>query len=151
VFFYELREGDDDIFADVLLVREEEMDADSFFELVQEIRRRVQDNVHEQDTLIEAIAEELERTTSSSRSPTNGCRRRSTSRSWTTTTTWPASTPTMTTIPTVPTTAASSSTCLATVSARTRAASTTVGAVEPPRSMALLAEQDLDTSPSLTV
>jgi hypothetical protein len=59
VFFYELREGDDDIFADVLLVREEEMDADSFFELVQEIRRRVQDNFT-QDTLIEAIAEELE-------------------------------------------------------------------------------------------
>jgi len=59
VFFYELREGDDDIFADVLLVREEEMDADSFFELVQEIRRRIQDS-YEQQTLIEAIAEELE-------------------------------------------------------------------------------------------
>jgi hypothetical protein len=60
VFFYELREGDDDIFADVLLVSEEEMDADSFFELVQSIRRRIQDSF-EQDTLIEAIAEELER------------------------------------------------------------------------------------------
>jgi len=60
VFFYELREGDDDIFADVLLVREEEMDADSFFELVQSIRRRIQD-AFEEDTLIEAIAEELER------------------------------------------------------------------------------------------
>jgi hypothetical protein len=60
VFFYELREGDDNIFADVLLVREEEMDADSFFELVQSIRRRIQDNF-EQETLIEAIAEELER------------------------------------------------------------------------------------------
>jgi hypothetical protein len=60
VFFYELREGDDDIFADVLLVREQEMDADSFFELVQEIRHRVQDSF-EADTLIEAIAEELER------------------------------------------------------------------------------------------
>jgi hypothetical protein len=59
VFFYELREGDDDIFADVLLVREEEMDADEFYELVQEIRHRVQDNFT-QDTLIEAIAEELE-------------------------------------------------------------------------------------------
>jgi hypothetical protein len=59
VFFYELREGDDNIFADVLLVREEEMDADSFFELVQSIRRRIQDSF-EQDTLIEAIAEELE-------------------------------------------------------------------------------------------
>ena len=59
MFFYELREGDDNIFADVLLVREEEMDADSFFELVQSIRRRIQDSF-EQDTLIEAIAEELE-------------------------------------------------------------------------------------------
>jgi hypothetical protein len=59
VFFYELREGDDDIFADVLLVREEEMDSDSFFELVQEIRRRIQDTFT-QDTLIEAIADELE-------------------------------------------------------------------------------------------
>ncbi len=60
MFFYELREGDDDIFADLLLVREEEMDADEFFELVQSIRLQVQDSF-EQDTLIEAIAEELER------------------------------------------------------------------------------------------
>jgi hypothetical protein len=60
VFFYELREGDDNIFADGLLVREEEMDADDFFELVQEIRLRIQDSFV-QDTLIEAIAEELER------------------------------------------------------------------------------------------
>jgi hypothetical protein len=60
VFFYELREGDDDIFADLLLVREEEVDPDEFFELVQSIRLRIQDNF-EQDTLIEAIAEELER------------------------------------------------------------------------------------------
>jgi hypothetical protein len=60
VFFYELREGDDDIFADVLLVREEEMDADAFFELVQEIRHRIQD-AFEGDTLIEAIAAELEK------------------------------------------------------------------------------------------
>ena len=60
MFFYELREGDDDVFADLLLVREEEMDPDSFFELVQSIRQRVQDSF-EQDTLIEAIAEELER------------------------------------------------------------------------------------------
>ena len=35
------------------------MDADSFFELVQEIRRRIQDS-YEAQTLIEAIAEELE-------------------------------------------------------------------------------------------
>ena len=60
MFFYELREGDNDIFADVLLLREEEMDADSFFELVQSIRLRVQDSFP-QNTLIEAIADELER------------------------------------------------------------------------------------------
>jgi len=55
VFFYELREGDDDIFADVLLVSEEEMDAESFFELVTSIRHRIQDTF-EEDSLIEAIA-----------------------------------------------------------------------------------------------
>jgi hypothetical protein len=60
LFFYELREGDNDIFADVLLLREEEMDAESFFELVQSIRLRIQ-NSFVQNTLIEAIAEELER------------------------------------------------------------------------------------------
>lgn len=60
VFFYELHEGDDDVFADLLLARETEMSPDVFFQTVQEIRRLVQDTF-EQDTLIEAIAEELER------------------------------------------------------------------------------------------
>ncbi len=60
MFFYELHEGDDDLFADLLLARETEMSPDVFFQTVQEIRRRVQDTF-EQDTLIEAIAEELER------------------------------------------------------------------------------------------
>ncbi|HEY7132324.1 MAG TPA: hypothetical protein VH440_08720 [Candidatus Limnocylindrales bacterium] len=58
--FYELHEGDEDIFSDVLLVRDDEMDPDEFFELVQSIRRRIQDT-YEDDTLIEAIAVELER------------------------------------------------------------------------------------------
>lgn len=58
--FYELHEGDDDVFADLLLVREEEMEPEDFFDVVQSIRRRVQDTF-ETDTLIEAIAEELER------------------------------------------------------------------------------------------
>lgn len=58
--FYELHEGDNDVFADLLLAREEEMDPEDFFELVQSIRRRVID-VHSHDTLIEAIADELER------------------------------------------------------------------------------------------
>ncbi len=59
MFFYELREGTDEVFADVLLVREEEMAAEAFFELVQSIRESLQDS-YEQDTLIEAIADELE-------------------------------------------------------------------------------------------
>lgn len=59
MYFYELREGDEDIFADVLLAREEEMEPEAFFELVQSIRLRIKDTF-EQDTLIEAIAEELE-------------------------------------------------------------------------------------------
>ncbi len=58
--FYELHEGDDDVFADLLLVRDEEMEPEEFFELVQAIRRRVIDSF-EQDTLVEAIADELER------------------------------------------------------------------------------------------
>ena len=60
MYFYELHEGDEDVFSDVLLVRDEEMDPDDFFELVQSIRRRIQDT-YEDDTLIEAIAVELER------------------------------------------------------------------------------------------
>ena len=58
--FYELQEGDGNVFADLLLAREEEMEPDEFFELVQSIRRRIQDS-YEHDTLIEAIADELER------------------------------------------------------------------------------------------
>ena len=60
MFFYELHEGDEDIFSDVLLVRDDEMDPDEFFELVQTIRRRIQET-YEDDTLIEAIAVVLER------------------------------------------------------------------------------------------
>jgi hypothetical protein len=60
VHFYELHEGDDELYSDVLLGREEEMLADDFFDLVQEIRKQLQGN-HEEDTLIEAIAAELER------------------------------------------------------------------------------------------
>jgi hypothetical protein len=60
VFFYELHEGDDKVYSDVLVVSESEWEPDEFFELVQSIRRRIQDTyVH--DTLVEAIAVELER------------------------------------------------------------------------------------------
>ena len=58
--FYELHEGDADVFSDVLLAHEEEYEPDEFFELVQSIRRRIQDSF-EDDTLVEAIAAELER------------------------------------------------------------------------------------------
>ena len=58
--FYELHEGDDEVFADLLLAREEEMEPEEFFDVVQSIRRRVVDNFETQ-TLVEAIADELER------------------------------------------------------------------------------------------
>lgn len=57
--FYELHEGDGDVFFDCLLFREEEMDSEEFFTVVQSIRRRIQDS-YATDSLIEAIAEELE-------------------------------------------------------------------------------------------
>ena len=60
MYFFELREGDNDIFSDLIVVREEPMQPEEFFELVQSIRRRVLDTF-DQDTLIEAIADELER------------------------------------------------------------------------------------------
>lgn len=60
MYFYELHEGDEDVFSDVLLARDDEMDPDEFFELVQSVRRQVQDS-YEDDTLIEAIAAQLER------------------------------------------------------------------------------------------
>ena len=60
MYFYELHEGDDDVFSDLLLVHDEQIEPEDFFELVQTIRANVQDTF-EEDTLIEAIALELER------------------------------------------------------------------------------------------
>jgi hypothetical protein len=60
VFFYELHEGDDDVYSDVLVVSESEWEPQEFYELVQRVRRDVQDS-YRHDTLIEAIAEVLER------------------------------------------------------------------------------------------
>jgi len=60
LYFYELHEGDDDVFSDLLLVHDEQIEAEDFFELVQAIRAKVQDTF-EEDTIIEAIALELER------------------------------------------------------------------------------------------
>jgi hypothetical protein len=60
VFFYELHEGDNEVYSDVLVVSESEWEPDEFFELVQTIRRRIQ-HAFEHDTLSESIAVELER------------------------------------------------------------------------------------------
>jgi hypothetical protein len=60
LYFYELHEGDEDAFSDVLLVHEEQFEPEDFFDLVQAVRVQVQDT-YEDDTLIEAIARELER------------------------------------------------------------------------------------------
>lgn len=60
MYFYELHEGDEEVFSDVLLARDDEMDPDEFFELVDTVRRQIQDN-YDDDTLIEAIAGELQR------------------------------------------------------------------------------------------
>jgi hypothetical protein len=60
VFFFELHEGDNEVYSDVLLVSESEWEPEEFFQLVQSIRRRIQDG-YIQDTLSEAIAIELER------------------------------------------------------------------------------------------
>lgn len=60
MYFYELHEGDDEIFMDLLLVHDELLEPEDFFELVQVVREKVQPRF-EEDTLIEAIASELER------------------------------------------------------------------------------------------
>ena len=55
MYFYELREGDEEIFSDLILARDDEMSAADFFALVSDIRGRIVDT-YEDDTLIEAIA-----------------------------------------------------------------------------------------------
>jgi len=60
VFFYELHEGDDEVYSDVLVVSESEWEPQEFFDLVQRIRVDLKDQ-YDQDTLIEAIAVVLER------------------------------------------------------------------------------------------
>ena len=60
MYFYELHEGNDDLYSDVLLACEDDLAAEDFFDLVQAVRRRVASGFAE-DTLIEAIAVELER------------------------------------------------------------------------------------------
>jgi hypothetical protein len=60
VYFYELHESEGDLFTDVLLIHDSEYDEESFLEIVLEAREAVVDSF-EEDTLVEAVATELER------------------------------------------------------------------------------------------
>ena len=60
MYFYELSESDDEILANLLLAHDAEYDEAEFLELVVEARQEVISSF-EQDSLIEAIAGELER------------------------------------------------------------------------------------------
>lgn len=60
LFFYELHEGATDLMTDALLVSEREHSPEAFAELVDGARRAVLDS-YEEDTLVEAVARELER------------------------------------------------------------------------------------------
>ncbi|MDQ3492019.1 MAG: hypothetical protein M3452_02005 [Chloroflexota bacterium] len=60
LYFYELHEGDDELFTDVLLSHDSEFDEEEFLGMVLEARGAVLDRF-EEDTLSEAIAAELAR------------------------------------------------------------------------------------------
>jgi hypothetical protein len=60
MFFYEIHEGDEDVGAAVLLGHEQRFDPDDFFALVKKVRLLLADS-YEEDTLSEAIANELQR------------------------------------------------------------------------------------------
>lgn len=60
IYFYELHEGEDEVFSDILLAHEAEYDEDEFLAVVLEAREAVL-TTHEEDTLIEAVAKELQR------------------------------------------------------------------------------------------
>jgi rRNA maturation protein Rpf1 len=58
--FYEIHEGDEEVGAAVLLAHDEQMDPFEFFELVKTARALVHES-YEEDSLAEAIANELQR------------------------------------------------------------------------------------------
>ncbi len=60
MYFYELHEGDDDLMSDVILACESEVPPGEFLDLVEQARAQVEETF-EEDTLLEAIAAELER------------------------------------------------------------------------------------------
>ena len=59
LYLYELHEGDEDVFTDVLLAHEMEYDDQEFLDLVLEARTRLVASF-EEDSLTEAIARDLE-------------------------------------------------------------------------------------------
>ena len=60
MFFYEIHEGDEDVGTAVLLAHERRFDPQDFFALVKKVRTQVLES-YEEDTLSEAIANELQR------------------------------------------------------------------------------------------
>ena len=60
MYFYELSESDDEIFANLFMAHDAEYDESEFLEMVIEARAKVITQF-EEDSLIEAIATELER------------------------------------------------------------------------------------------
>lgn len=60
MFFYEIHEGDDEVGTAVLLGHEDRIEPQDFFTLVKKVRTLVLEN-YEEDTLSEAIANELQR------------------------------------------------------------------------------------------
>lgn len=61
MYFYELHESDDELFTEALLAHDSEYDEHEFLELVVEARGSVLNNF-EEDSLIDAVANELART-----------------------------------------------------------------------------------------
>ena len=60
LYFYELHEGSGDLLGDAILVSEREYSADAFERVVRSARDAVLE-AFEEDTLVEAVARELER------------------------------------------------------------------------------------------
>ncbi|HEX2765718.1 MAG TPA: hypothetical protein VHR55_03645 [Candidatus Limnocylindria bacterium] len=60
LFFYELHEGATDLMTDALLVSERDHTPAEFAEMVEAARKAIVDT-YEEDTLVEAVARELER------------------------------------------------------------------------------------------
>ena len=59
MYFYELHEGEGEVFSDLLLVHEERFEPEEFLELVRAATRKVRDS-YDENTLIEAVARVLE-------------------------------------------------------------------------------------------